>query len=312
MKIVVLDGYGLNPGDLSWEGLEALGDVAVYDYTAPGDAAARMKGADIILTNKTQLTAELMDACPTLRYIGVLATGYNVVDLKAAAERGIPVTNVPAYGTQAVAQHVFALLLEICNRVGHHDAAVRAGRWARNRDFCFWDFSLTELEGKTMGIVGLGKIGRATAELAKAFGMRVIAASGHAADEFVVPMAQLLRESDVISLHCPLTAENAGFINAQTIAQMKDGVILINTARGGLIDEMALREALLSGKVAAAGLDVLSSEPPQADHPLVGLDNCMVTPHIAWASREARARLMAIAVDNVTAFLRGERKNVVN
>ena len=312
MKIVVLDGAGLYPGDLSWAGLEALGDVTVYDHTAPEDTQARMSGADIVLTNKTLLTAALMDACPTLRYIGVLATGYNVVELQAAAERSIPVTNVPAYGTQAVAQHVFALLLEICNRTGHHDAAVREGRWVSSKNFCFWDFPLMELEGKTMGIIGLGKIGRATADIARAFGMRVIAASGHAKDDFVVPMARLLRESDVISLHCPLTAENAGFINVQTIGQMKDGAILINTARGGLIDEMALRDALLSGKVAAAGLDVLSSEPPRADNPLIGLDNCVITPHIAWASREARARLMAIAVDNVAAFLRGERQNVVS
>ncbi len=312
MKIVVLDGAGLNPGDLSWEGLEALGEVTVYDHTAPEDVRARMAGADIILTNKTLLTAELMDACPSVKYIGVLATGYNVVDLAAAAQRGIPVTNVPAYGTQEVAQHVFALLLEICNRVGHHDDAVREGRWASSPNFCFWDMPLAGLAGKTMGVIGLGKIGRATVDIARAFGMQVIAASAHADDDFVVPMPRLLRESDVISLHCPLTAENAGFVNAETIGQMKDGVILINTARGGLIDERALREALLSGKVAAAGLDVLSSEPPRADNPLIGLENCVITPHIAWASREARARLMAIAVDNVAAFLRGERQNVVN
>ena len=263
MKIVILDGYGLNPGDLSWEAFEALGDVTLYDYTAPEQAAERMRGAEAVITNKTVLTKELIAGCDTLRYIGVLATGYNVVDLQAAAERGIPVTNVPAYSTDAVAQHVFALLLELTNRVGHHNAAVQEGRWQRNRDFCFWDYPLMELKGKTMGIIGLGQIGRATAALARAFGMEVIAASGHGTDDFVVPMDELLRRSDVISLHCPLRADNKGLINRDTIAKMKDGVILINTARGPLVDEAALRAALLSGKVGGAAVDVLATEPPR-------------------------------------------------
>ena len=312
MKIVILDGYGLNPGDLSWEAFEALGDVTLYDYTAPEQAAERMRGAEAVITNKTVLTRELIAGCGTLRHIGVLATGYNVVDLQAAAERGIPVTNVPAYSTDAVAQHVFALLLELTNRVGHHNAAVQEGRWQRNRDFCFWDYPLMELKGKTMGIIGLGQIGRATAELARAFGMEVIAASGHRTDDFVVPMDELLRRSDVISLHCPLRADNKGLINRDTIAKMKDGVILINTARGPLVDEAALREALLSGKVSGAAVDVLATEPPREGSLLTGLDNCIITPHIAWASKEARGRLMAIAAGNLQAFQRGERKNVVN
>ena len=312
MKIVILDGYGLNPGDLSWEAFEALGEVTLYDYTAPEQAAERMRGAEAVITNKTVLTKELIAGCETLRYIGVLATGYNVVDLQAAAERGIPVTNVPAYSTDAVAQHVFALLLELTNRVGHHNAAVQEGRWQRNRDFCFWDYPLMELKGKTMGIIGLGQIGRATAALARAFGMEVIAASGHATEDFVVPMDELLRRSDVISLHCPLRADNAGLIGRKTIAKMKDGVILINTARGPLVDEAALREALLSGKVGGAAVDVLATEPPREGSLLTGLSNCIITPHIAWASKEARGRLMAIAAGNLQAFQRGERKNVVN
>ena len=312
MKIVILDGYGLNPGDLSWEAFEALGEVTLYDYTAPEQAAERMRGAEAVITNKTVLTKELIAGCETLRYIGVLATGYNVVDLQAAAERGIPVTNVPAYSTDAVAQHVFALLLELTNRVGHHNAAVQEGRWQRNRDFCFWDYPLMELKGKTMGIIGLGQIGRATAALARAFGMEVIAASGHATEDFVVTMDELLRRSDVISLHCPLRADNAGLIGRKTIAKMKDGVILINTARGPLVDEAALREALLSGKVGGAAVDVLATEPPREGSLLTGLDNCIITPHIAWASKEARGRLMAIAAGNLQAFQRGERKNVVN
>lgn len=312
MKIVILDGYGLNPGDLSWEAFEALGDVTLYDYTAPEQAAESMRGAEAVITNKTVLTKELIAGCDTLRYIGVLATGYNVVDLQAAAERGIPVTNVPAYSTDAVAQHVFALLLELTNRVGHHNAAVQEGRWQRNRDFCFWDYPLMELKGKTMGIIGLGQIGRATAALARAFGMEVIAASGHGTDDFVVPMDELLRRSDVISLHCPLRADNAGLIGRDTIAKMKDGVILINTARGPLVDEAALREALLSGKVGGAAVDVLATEPPREGSQLTGLENCIITPHIAWASKEARGRLMAIAAGNLQAFQQGKRKNVVN
>ena len=312
MKIVILDGHAANPGDLDWKAFEALGDVTVYEYSAPEQLSERIKGMDAVLTNKSVITRELIEGAPELKYIGVLATGYNVVDLKAAAERGIPVTNVPAYSTRTVAQHVFALLLELTNRVGHHDAAVREGRWQRNRDFCFWDYPLMELPGKTMGIIGLGQIGSATAEIARAFGMRVIAASAHSREDFVVPMDQLLAEADVVSLHCPLRADNAKFINAETIAKMKDGAILINTARGGLVDEEALRDALVSGKLSGAAVDVLTVEPPKDGSPLIGLENCIVTPHIAWASREARMRLMGVALENVKAFMRGERLNVVN
>ncbi len=305
MKIVVLDGYVENHGDLSWDALGALGELTVYDYTAPEDTLPRMADAPMVLTNKTAITAQIMAHCPALRYIGVLATGFNVVDIAAARERGIVVTNVPDYGTQAVAQFVMALLLEICHRVGHHHQAVQQGRWTACRDFSFWDYPLMELQGKTLGIVGYGRIGRATAELARAFGMRVLAYSRHGQGEPFVPLEELYRQSDVVSLHCPLTKENAAMINAQTLAQMKDGVILINTARGGLVDENALREALLSGKVYAAAVDVVSQEPIRAGHPLLGLDNCIITPHIAWASHEARQRLMDTAVENVRQFLRG-------
>ena len=246
-----------------------------------------------------------------MRYVGVLATGYNVVDVAAAKEHGVVVTNIPTYGTAAVAQYVFALLLEVCHHVGHHNAEVQKGRWTSGRDFCFWDYPLMELAGKTMGIIGYGRIGRETASLARAFGMKVVAAAPHAQDPEVVSLDELLAKSDVISLHCPLTTENAGMINAETIAKMKDGVILINTARGPLVDEAALREALLSGKVQAAAVDVVSVEPIRADNPLLGLDNCLITPHIAWAPRESRQRLMDVAVENVAAFLRGEVQNNV-
>lgn len=312
MKIVILDGYGMNPGDLSWAPFEALGDVTVYDYTAPEEVAERMKGAEAILTNKTVITEELINGCETLKYIGVLATGFNVVDLKAAAARGIPVTNVPAYSTFAVAQQVFALLLELTNRVGAHNAAVQSGRWQNNRDFCFWDYPIMELRGKTFGVIGLGQIGSATADLARAFGMKVIAVSAHSKEDYVVSMDELLAQADVVSLHCPLRADNAKFINAETIAKMKDGAILINTARGGLIDDEALCAALKSGKLYGAAVDVLTQEPPKAGSPLIGLDNCIISPHVAWASYEARQRLMGIASGNLAAFQKGEKLNVVN
>lgn len=312
MKIVVLDGYGLNPGDLSWEPLKALGETEIYEYTAPEEVAERIAGAQIAVTNKTVLGAKEMDAAPGLRYIGVLATGYNVVDLSEAKRRGIAVTNVPAYSTAAVAQHVFALLLEICQRVGHHSHEVHSGRWAANRDFCFWDYPLIELNGKTMGIVGYGQIGQATARIARAFGMRVLVYSRHATGEEFVPLDTLLRESDVVSLHCPLTDQNAGLIGREALAKMKRGAILINTARGPLVDEAALREALLSGHLTAAAMDVVSREPILADNPLLGLNNCIITPHIAWACRESRQRLMDIATENVRRFLAGDPVNVVN
>ena len=310
MKIIILDGYTENPGDLSWDGFAALGELTVYDHTPDGEITSRIGDAPIVITNKTPLSARVFEACPQIRYVGVLATGYNVVDVEAARAHGVTVTNVPCYGTQAVAQHVFALLLELCHHVGHHNAAVQQGRWTRSRDFCFWDYPLIELEGKTLGIVGYGRIGRAAARIARAFGMRVLACSAHGG-EGLVTLDEVLSQSDVISLHCPLTAENAGMINRQSIARMKNGVMIINTARGRLIDENALREALLSGRVLGAAVDVVSEEPIPANHPLLGLDNCLITPHIAWAPKESRQRLMDVAAENLRAFLNGTPQNDV-
>jgi len=311
MKIVILDGYTENPGDLSWDALAALGELTVYEHTPAEEILERIGDAEIVLTNKTPITAETIAQKPHMRYIGVLATGFNVVDVAAAKAQGVVVSNVPTYGTQAVAQYVFALLLEICHHVGHHNQQVQNGRWTQGRDFCFWDYPLMELAGKTFGVIGYGRIGRAAAQLARAFGMRVMAYSPHGEGEEMVTLDELLEQSDVISLHCPLTAENTGMINAETIAKMKDGVILINTARGPLINENDLREALLSDKVLGAAVDVVSVEPIRADNPLLGLDNCLITPHIAWAPRESRQRLMDVAVDNVRAFLEGNPQNNV-
>lgn len=312
MKIVVLDGYTENPGDLSWAGLEALGDLTVYDYTAPEQIAERVRGAQAVYTNKTPLTRETIGDAKELRFIGVLATGYNVVDVEAARERGIPVCNVPTYGTSAVAQYVFALLLEICHHVAHHAQAVQEGRWTACRDFCFWDYPMMELAGKTIGIIGFGRIGQATAQVARGFGMRVLAFDAHVQAPECVPLDELLAQSDVISLHCPLFPQTEGMINRETIARMKDGAILINTSRGPLIREADLREALLSGKVYAAAVDVVSAEPVRPDNPLLGLPNCLITPHIAWAPKESRQRLMDIAVGNLRAFVEGKPENVVN
>lgn len=320
MKIVVLDGYCENPGDLSWAPFEALGEVSIYDYTDITDASLivrRMQGAEIVITNKTPISKATIEACPDLRYIGLVSTGYNVVDTAAAKERGIPVCNVPAYGTDTVAQFSIALLLEICCHVGHHDNAVHEGRWEKNRDFCFWDYPITELSGKTLGIIGFGRIGQAEGKIARAFGMRVIAYAprpreeGRAIAEYV-PFDTLLAESDVISLHCNLTAENTGIINKNAIAKMKDGVAIINTARGQLINEADLAEALRSGKVAAAAVDVVSAEPIKGDNPLLTAPNCIITPHIAWASQAARQRIMDTAAANIKAFLAGHPTNVVN
>ena len=311
MKIVILDGHVENPGDLSWEPLAQLGEVTVYERTAPSDVIARIGDAPIVITNKTVITREIFDACPAIRYVGVLATGYNVVDIAAARERGIIVTNVPAYSTQAVAQFTMALLLEICHHVGRHSDSVHAGKWSACQDFAYWDYPLIELAGKTIGIIGYGRIGQATAKAAQALGMKVIAYSRHGQGEPYVPLEELYARADVISLHCPLTAENTGMINRETIAKMKDGVILLNTARGALINEADLREALLSGKVYAAAADVAAVEPIPADSPLLGLDNMIFTPHIAWACYETRQRLMDIAVDNVRQFLNGTPVNNV-
>ena len=311
MKIVILDGHVENPGDLSWEPLAQLGEVTVYDRTAPKDVIARIGDAPIVITNKTVITREIFDACPAIRYVGVLATGYNVVDIAAAKERGIVVTNVPAYPTQAVAQFTMALLLEICHHVGRHSDSVHAGKWSACQDFAYWDYPLIELAGKTIGIIGYGRIGQATAKAAQALGMKVIAYSRHGQGEPYVPLEELYARADVISLHCPLTAENTGMINRETLAKMKDGVILLNTARGALINEADLREALQSGKVYAAAADVAAVEPIPADSPLLGLPNMIFTPHIAWACYETRQRLMDIAVDNVRQFLNGTPVNNV-
>lgn len=312
MKIVVLDGYAANPGDLSWDALATLGELTVYDRTAPGETAARIADADMALTNKTLLTRELMAGAKKLKYIGVLATGYNVVDVAAAREMGIDVTNIPAYSTDSVAQMVFALLLEICHNVGHHSRAVHEGRWSSSRDFCFWDAPLTELTGKTMGIVGYGRIGKKVAQIARCFGMEVIAWTRTPRDPECVSFEELLRRSDVISLHCPLFPETRNLINRESIARMKDGAILINTSRGPVVNDADLRAALDSGKLRAAGLDVSTVEPIPADNPLLGCDKVFFTPHIAWATFEARTRLMDIAAQNARAFLNGKPINVVN
>ena len=311
MKIVVLDGYAANPGDLSWAPLEALGELTVYDRTPADQIAARIADAELVLTNKAVLSRELIAGAKKLKYIGVLATGYNVVDVAAAAELGVVVTNIPAYSTDSVAQLVFALLLEICHNVGHHSQAVHAGRWTANADFCFWDTPLIELAGKTMGIVGYGRIGHRVAEIARCFGMNVIAWTRTPRDPECVSLDELLSRSDVISLHCPLFPETQNLINRDTIAKMKDGVILINTSRGPVVNDADLRAALDSGKVYAAGADVSTVEPIPADNPLLGAKNMFFTPHIAWATFEARKRLMDVAVKNVEAFLNGAPVNTV-
>jgi len=316
MKIVVLDGYTLNPGDLSWDELKALGPCEVHDRTPPDQVVGRAKDAEIVLTNKTVLDAAVLRQLPRLKYIGVLATGYNVVDIQAARERHIPVTNIPTYGTPSVAQMVFAHLLELTQHVAHHAGTVRDGRWTKSADFCYWDFPLIELKGLTMGIVGYGRIGRETGAIARAFGMKLLAVElaprPEGPEAEFVSLDELFRRSDVVSLHCPLTAETKGLINAQRLSLMKKTAFLINTSRGPLVEEQALADALNSGRIAGAGLDVLAVEPPPADHPLLKAKNCHITPHIAWATRAARERLMKTAVDNVRCFLAGERQNVVN
>jgi len=317
VKIVVLDGYTLNPGDLDWSGLRALGECEIHDRTPPDQVLARAAGAPIVLTNKTVLSREIIAPLPDLKYIGVLATGYNVVDVAAAKERGIPVTNIPTYGTASVAQMVFAHLLHLTQRVADHAQSVRAGDWARSPDFCYWRHPLVELAGLTMGIVGFGRIGRETGNAARAFGMKVIyhdvfAPKVSVEEGVAVDLDTLFRESDVVSLHCPLTAENHGLVNRARLALMKPTAFLINTSRGPLVDEPALADALNAGRIAGAGLDVLCVEPPRADNPLLTAKNCFITPHIAWATRAARARLLDTVVANVRAFLAGEPQNVVN
>lgn len=319
MKIVILDGYTENPGDLSWEELEELGEVTVYDRTPVDDdeeILRRIGDAQAVYTNKTPLRARVIAAAPEIQFIGVLATGYNVVDCKAAKERGVVVCNVPSYGTEAVGQFAIAMLLEICHHIGHHDNAVKEGRWENNPDWCFWDYPLIELAGKTMGIIGLGRIGCVTAKIAGAMGMKVIAFDEHPSDmgravaEYV-GLEELITQSDVIALHCPLFPSTEGIINKENIAKMKDGVIIINNSRGPLIVEQDLADALNCGKVAAAGLDVVSTEPIRGDNPLLTAKNCIITPHISWASRESRKRLMDVAVNNLRQFMTGTPVNMV-
>jgi len=316
MNIVVLDAFALNPGDLDWSELQSLGPCAIYDRTPPAELTRRAAGADILLTNKAELAARTIQNLPALKYIGVLATGTNVVDLAAARARGIPVTNVPAYGTKSVAQMTFALLLELAQHVGHHAQTVREGRWTRSLDFCYWDFPLLELDGLTLGIVGFGRIGRAVGALGAAFGMKVLAyhPTAGAAPPGVrfLDLETLFRESDVVTLHCPLTPQTANLVNARRLSLMKPTAFLLNTSRGPVVDEPALADALNSSRIAGAALDVLSTEPPRADNPLLTARNCLITPHLAWATRAARSRLIKIAVENVRSFLHGKPQNVVN
>ncbi len=318
MKIVVLDGYTLNPGDISWEGMEAFGDLTVYDRTKAEDVAERIGDAEVVYTNKTPITKETLDACPNVKFIGVLATGYNIVDTAAAKEKGIPVSNIPTYGTAAVSQFAIGLLLELCHHIGEHSDAVKAGEWTSNPDWCFWKYPLVELDGKTMGIIGFGRIGQDTGKIAQALGMKVLAYDSFPKKELesdtchYADLDTVLKESDVIALHCPLFPDTEGIINKDTIAKMKDGVMIINNSRGPLIVEQDLRDALDSGKVAGAAVDVVSTEPIQMDNPLIGAKNVIITPHISWAPKESRQRLMDIAVDNLKCYVDGKPQNVVN
>lgn len=319
MEIVILDGYTENPGDLSWDGFKQLGACKIYDRTPLDESVIiqRIGNAEVVYTNKTPITKNVLDACPNIRFIGVLATGYNVIDIAYARKKGIPVSNVPTYGTASVSQFSIALLLEICHHIGHHDESVHAGKWASCQDWCYWDYPLIELDGKTIGIIGFGRIGQAEGRIAKALGMRVVAYdlypndNGRAIAEYL-DLDELLAVSDVITLHCNLTDANQGLINKNTIAKMKDGVILINNARGQLVNEADLAEALNSGKVAAAGLDVVSTEPIKNDNPLLTAKNCIITPHISWAPKESRERIMQCSVDNLKAFIDGKPIHVVN
>ena len=316
MNIVILDGYSANPGDLSWDELKTMGEVTVYDRTSPSETVARAAEAEVVLTNKVVIGREEMAQLQHLKYIGVLATGYNVVDIKTAHERGVTVTNVPAYSTESVAQMVFAHLLTVTNRTEHYAIANREGRWTNNKDFCYWDFPHMELSGKTFGIIGLGNIGMRVATIANAFGMRVCAYTSKSQDQlpnFIEKKSQeeLFSESDVVSLHCPLTPDTHHLINSETLQMMKPSAILINTGRGPLIDDQAVAEVLAEGRLAAFCADVLTEEPPKASNPLLSQPNAFTTPHIAWASTEARVRLLQVAINNVRSFLNGHPQNVV-
>lgn len=317
MKIVVLDGYTLNPGDLDWDALNKLGDVTIYDRTPYAETVTRCKGAAIVLTNKAPLDEAILNQLPELKYIGVLATGYNIIDTDVCKQKGIVVSNVPGYGTTAVAQFVFALLLELCLHVQKHSDAVMDGRWAKSVDFCFWDYPLIELAGKTLGIIGFGTIGQKVADIGAAFDMNIIATGrrqtgqSNRANFNWVSLDELLRQSDVVSIHCPLTPETQGLINAENLRKMKPSAFLINTSRGPIIHDADLAQALNNNVIAGAGIDVLSKEPPPADNPILTAKNCIVTPHIAWAAKEARARLMATAISNLEAFIAGKPVNAI-
>ena len=318
MKIVVLDGYTLNPGDISWDSLKQLGDVVVYERTPPDKVLERATGASILLSNKTPLNAALIEKLPGLKYIGLLATGYNVIDVEAAKKHGIVVANAPGYGTASVVQQTFALLLELTQRVQRHSDSVMHGDWAHSADFCYWNYPLVELAGKTIGIIGFGDIGKKVADVATAFGMNIIGNSRTRTDQRArknfrwADVPELLECSDVVSIHCPLFPETQGLINAANLEKMKRSAYLINTSRGPIVNDQDLADALNNGTIAGAGIDVLSVEPPQADNPLFKAKNCIVTPHIAWATHEARLRLMDLVVSNVAAFLNGKPLNVVN
>ncbi len=316
MRIVILDGYASNPGDIGWDEFAALGELTVYERTQREEVVSRIADAEIVFVNKTPIDAAVFDRCPKLQMIGILATGYNIVDTAAAKAHGVTVCNVPGYSTGAVVQMTFALLLEMTQQVGAHSRAVYTGQWQNSPDFCFWNAPLTELAGKSLGIVGYGAIGQAVGKVAQAFHMRLLVTARHekpvpAGAEFV-PLDELLSRADIVTLHCPQTAENLHMIDASALEKMKDGAILLNTARGGLIDEAAVAEALRSGKLAYYGADVVSREPIAADNPLLTAPNCYLTPHIAWAPRETRLRLLHIAAENLRAFLRGTPQNVVN
>ncbi len=321
MKIVVLDGYTENPGDLTWDGLKAEGDFIYYDRTSVrnvDEIVRRIGDAEIVITNKTPISKEVMDRCPSIRFIALLATGYNVVDVKYAKKKGIPVSNVPTYGTDSVSQFAIALLLELCHHIGHHSDVVHRGRWEKNIDWCFWDYPLIELAGKTIGIIGFGRIGHRTGQIAKALNMNVIVNDSFENPDFAeegfryVSRDYLFQNSDVIALHCPLLPDTEGLINKDTIAKMKDGVLIINNSRGPLIVEKDLADALDSGKVGGAAVDVVSTEPIKGDNPLLNARNCIITPHMSWGAREARQRIMDITIDNIVSFKNGNSRNVVN
>lgn len=318
MKIVVLDGHTLNPGDLSWDRLLKLGEVVLYDRTPIDKILERSRGAEILITNKTPLSEDIINSLPSVKYIGVLATGYNIVDTETAKKRGIIVTNIPTYGTASVAQLTFALLLELCHHVQRHSDSVMNGKWAESVDFCFWDFPLIELSGKTLGIIGFGNIGNKVGDIATAFGMNIIGSSkphtdqSHRKNFRWAEINELLEQSDIVSIHCPLLPETKGLINAETLKRMKRSAFLLNTSRGPIVVDKDLADALNNGIIAGAGIDVLSVEPPSKDNPLFKAKNCIITPHIAWATKEARTRLIDIAVNNLSAFLNGKPVNVVN